>query len=62
MNVDSEIKLKKPATKIFRVMIGSIITDNEIWAQGNADKILEDYSDLTQACAGMFLKKKLFLM
>ena len=53
MNVDAEIKLKKPATKIFRVLIGSVITDTEVWARSNADKILEDYSDLTEACAGI---------
>jgi hypothetical protein len=54
MNADSEIRLNKPATKIFRLLMGSIITDNSVWARSNAEKMLEDYSDLTQACAGRY--------
>ena len=58
INIESEISQNKPATKIFRLLIGSIITDDKIWASANADKMMNDYTDLTSACFDFLIQNK----
>jgi hypothetical protein len=55
INIEYEINQKSPS-RIFRLLIGSIITDDNVWETSNAEKILNEYSDLTSACFGKKIK------
>jgi len=56
INIEYEINQQKSPSRIFRLLIGSIKTDDNVWVTSNAEKILNEYSDLTSACFGKKIK------
>ncbi len=52
LQVEAEMDLERTNTKIFRTLIGSILPDDELWKNSNADKMLMNYSQLLDACYG----------
>ena len=45
INIESEINQQKSPSRIFRLLIGTIITDDNVWATSNAEKILNEYCE-----------------
>ncbi len=49
--------LERTNTNIFRTLIGSILPDDVLWTNSNADKMLKNHTQLLDACFG---KKKIW--
>ena len=50
--VEAEFDLERTNTKIFRTLIGSILPDDGLWTNSNADKMLINHTLLLDACFG----------
>ncbi len=55
LDIENEMKINKSSSRIFRLLIGTLITDDDIWARGNATAMFEGYQMMINACIGLLV-------
>ena len=50
--LDNELKTDKTASNLFRIVITSIITDQQVWRESNYLKLMDKHPDIVLACYG----------
>ena len=50
VQLDNELKTDKTASTLFRIVITSIIKDQDVWCQSNYLKLMDKHADIVLAC------------
>ncbi len=55
LDTENEMKINKSSSRIFRLLIGTLITDDDIWARVNATAMFEGYQMMINTCIGILM-------